>query len=132
MTTRNQRERLIGRDQVDVVFSDEVCRQIWDGAFPRRSGAMPPDFPTRLRLRVRAYVEMAGRPSRGEINAAAEGLYRRLWKAIEVDDRDAAALALEKMPETIHAELDRWTRAAFPQLCKYGIRRTGSRGRGSC
>jgi len=113
MTTRKQRECLIRLDQVDDVFSDEVCRG-WTDVLPRRRRAMPADLPSAVRVRIRAYLEMARDPSGGEINAAAIVLYRRLWKAIEVDDWDAAAVALEKVPEAIRAELDRLTPGGIP------------------
>jgi hypothetical protein len=113
MTTRKQRECLIRLDQVDDVFSDEVCRG-WTDVLPRRRRAMPADLPSAVRVRIRAYLEMARDPSGGEINAAAELLHRQLVKAIEADDWDAAAVALEKVPEPIRAELDRLTPGGIP------------------
>ena len=110
MTTRYQRERLIRLDQVDDVFSNLAC-QGWT-VFRRR--AMPADLPSAVRVCVSAYLEMARDPSAGEINAATRVLYRRLVKAIKANDWDAAAVALEKVPEPIRAKLDRLTPGGIP------------------
>jgi hypothetical protein len=75
---------------------------------------MPPDFPRALRVCLRAYLETADIPSRGEINKAVAVLYRRLLQAIEADDRDAAATALEKLSEAVRAELHRLTPGGIP------------------
>jgi hypothetical protein len=91
MTTRKQRERLIGIDQLDDLFSDKACRRIWTDMFPRQGGAMAPDFSSALRVCVSAYLETAAIPSRGEINKALAVLYPRLMQAIEAGDREAAA-----------------------------------------
>jgi hypothetical protein len=114
MTTRGQRERLIRLDQLDDVFSDEACRRIWTKMFPRQGRALARDFPRALRVCVRAYLEMARIPSRGEIDTATRVLYRRLLLAIEANDRDAAAAASENMPEAARAELDRLTPGGIP------------------
>jgi hypothetical protein len=52
-------------------------------------------------------------------------------KAIEADDWDAAAVALEKVPEAIRAELDRLTPGGIPTPVQirepqHGIKRTKS------
>jgi hypothetical protein len=114
VTTRKQRERLIRMDRVDDVFTDEACRKIWTRVFPRRAGPMPRDFPRALRVCLRAYLETADIPSRGEINKAVAVLYRGLLQAIEADDRDAAATALEKLSEAVRAELHRLTPGGIP------------------
>jgi hypothetical protein len=111
MTTRYQRQHLIRLDQVDDVFSDEVCRG-WTDVLRRR--AMPTDLPSAVRVYVGAYLEMAREPSAGELNTATKALYRGLWKAIEAADRNAAATALEKVPEAIRAKLDRLTPGGIP------------------
>src|SRR5229473_3190479 len=113
MTTRYQRERLLHLNQVDGVFSDQVCDG-WTDVLPRRRRAMPPNFPDAVRVRVRAYLEMAHDPSVGEINAAAGVLYPQLMKAIEADDQDAAAMALAEVPETIRVKLHRLTPGGIP------------------
>jgi hypothetical protein len=121
MTTRKQRERLIRLEDVSTVFADEACLAIWDEAYRQRVGAMPMDFPHALRLRVRCYLEMAQRPSRGEVNSAAVELHCRLYRAILYKNPDAAtealeagAGALEEVPQPIRDELDRLTPDGIP------------------
>src|SRR5215207_5499886 len=99
MTTRAQRKALIRLDQVEQVFNTETSREIWAAVFPCRVGAMPATFPVDLRLRVREYLRLASTPSRGEIGAAADLLYRQLSMAIAADDLKAAAAAAAAMPE---------------------------------
>ena len=114
MTTRAQRKALIRLDQVEQVFNAETPREIWAAVFPCRVGAIPATFPVDLRLRVREYLRWASTPSRGEIGAAADVLYRPLSMAIEADDLEAAAAAAAAMPEAIRAELDRLTPGGIP------------------
>ena len=114
MTTRSQRETLIRLDHVDQVFTADPSREIWTDVFPRWADAMPAAFPFELRLRAREYIRLASIPSKGEIRAAAEILYRHLLKAIEAYDLEAAAAAAEEMPEAIRAELDRLTPGGIP------------------
>ena len=54
---------------------------------------------------MRAYVEMASRPSRGELDPALKQLHDRLIRAIEANDLEGAARAREELPNRIRAEL---------------------------
>jgi hypothetical protein len=114
MTTRAQRKALIRLEQVEQLFNAETSREIWAAVFPCRVTAMPATFPVDLRLRVREYLRWASTPSRGEIGAAADVLYRQLWIAIAADDLKAAAAAAAVVPEAIRAELDRLTPGGIP------------------
>ena len=113
MTTRDQRARLHGWERVKLAFSEPGCRRLWGVMYPGNGRAMPADFPAALQRCVRAF-EMAQVPSRGEIEGAAAALHPRLMNAIEAADLDAAASALEAMPDAVRTELDRLTPGGIP------------------
>jgi hypothetical protein len=114
MTTRLQRECLIRLAQADKVFDTEACRPIWAAVFPRRATDMHSDFPIAVQRCVRAYLETGYDPSAGEMHAATKVLYRGLMQAIEAGDLEAAAMALESVPEPIRRKLDRRTPGGIP------------------
>jgi len=114
MTTRLQRECLIPLDQTAKVFGAEACRPIWAAVFPRRATDMHSDFPVAVQRCVSAYLETGHDPSAGEMHASIKVLYRGLMQAIEADDLEAAAMALETVPEPIRRKLDRRTPGGIP------------------
>jgi hypothetical protein len=114
MTTRDQRARLIAWERVELEFSEPECARLWAVMYPQKRRAMPADFPAAVQRCLRAYLEMAQIPSRGELNIAAGALYRAVMKAIEAGDAEAAARALERMPPGLRAELDRLTPGGIP------------------
>src|SRR4051794_9839906 len=114
MTTRLQRECLIRLDQTNEGFGTEACHPIWAETFPRRATGMHSDFPVAVQRCVSAYLETGHDPSAGEMHAAIKVLHRGLMQAIEADDLEAAAMALERVPELIRAKLDRQTPRGIP------------------
>src|ERR1700720_80734 len=105
MTTRLQRERLKPLTHIDALFEDEFVAEKWARAFPKQP--LPADFPNHVRSCVRAYLEFASSPSRGEVGRALTQLHNRLMAAIQLGDREGAAAALEQTPERLLDDLRR-------------------------
>jgi hypothetical protein len=103
---------LIPVETVDDRFDDEFADRLWREAHPRQ--ALPSKFASHLRTCARAYVEMASRPSQGELGQALKQLHDRLIRAVEANDPERAARALEELPHHIRAELSCLPPAGIP------------------
>ena len=106
MTTRLQRERIIPVGDVDVHFDDAFVATMWREAHPKQP-MMPAYYPSQLRSSARAYVELASRPSLGELGIELKRLHDSLIRAIEALDLERAAAALEQTPRRVVEELRR-------------------------